>query len=531
MNVWTVNAILYSFCRSLSIYCFKYGGGEVLQSLNIFVLLVFIATLCSIFLVLYAIKQRFAEKSYFLIFLSFTNFMYNFGYLLEIRSLNLEAAFSSVRIQYMGLPFILPICFLFVRDIYEQKRFNNLGLLLTFTIPILSMLGMQLYPLTKIFYTNIEYIYNIYIANCRIYPGALYHVYTLYSYLLFFLIIRLIIRSLRLKPNTKLKKQHGYTLLAACLIPMISSIPYVISTAKLRYDPTPIANTISMGLLLFSVRYHNLLSVVPLARAQVIESMEDALIVCDKDFNFLDANQAAKHLFPALKTMMPGDIIGFIEKLKNTSNLCIKVDSKERFYKSTQTYILQNAAISGICILLHDVTENENLLKKLKVQASFDPLMNIYNRRTFFEIARMILDNPDSKSMSYALLMIDIDFFKKVNDTYGHLSGDYILKKVAIIVTSNFRKDTDIAGRYGGEEIVVLLKDISVERAFTSAEDLRNTIENTPFIFQNNTINITVSIGVSHSPVGEINSFESLLNQADIAMYKAKNNGRNQTIM
>lgn len=501
-------------------------------SLNIFVLPVFTATLCSIFLILYAIKQRFSERSYFLIFLSATSLMYNFGYLLEVTSSTLEAAFSSVRVQYMGLPFILPISYLFVRDIYGKKQPNSFQIFLIFITPLLSMLGMQAYPMLNIFYTHIEYIFNGDIANCRIYPGPLYHVYTVYSYLMFILIIHLIVKHLVQKGNGKFKKQHSFTLLAAFLIPMFSSIPYVLSTARLRFDPTPVANTISMVLLLYSVQYHNLLNVVPLARTQVIESMEDAFIVCDKDFNFLDANKAAKRLFPGLKTLIPGDVIDFIDQFKNTSNLSIKVnDEEERFYRATQTCILQDSMVSGICILLHDVTENEKLLKKLRIQASFDPLMNIYNRGTFFDLAEKMLDNENSKYISYSLLMIDVDFFKQINDTYGHLAGDSVLKSVALIIKNSFRKDSDIVGRYGGEEIVVLLENVSMERTFIAAENLRQTIEGTTFTYQEHSINITISIGVSYSPPGYSHSLVHLLNQADTAMYKAKNNDRNQTVM
>ncbi|WP_333648490.1 histidine kinase N-terminal 7TM domain-containing diguanylate cyclase [Lacrimispora sp.] len=502
-----------------------------MYNLNIFAMLVFAATLCSMLLVLYSIKQHHAEKAYFLIFLSVTNFMYNFGYLQEITSATLETAFSSVRLQYMGLPFLLPISYLFVRDIYGQRRLNKVRLFLIFSTPFLSMLAMQTYPVLKIFYKNMEYISNGFIANCRVYPGPVYHLYTVYSYVIFSLILRLILRHLFSRESSRLKRQQSRILLVSCLVPMLCSIPYVFSTAKFRYDPTPASNTISMVLLLYSVRYHNLLNIVPLARAKVIESMDDAFIVCDKDFNFLDANEAAKRLFPVLKSLIPGDTIPGIERFKNSTELMkLLTDKGARCYRATQTPILQDAAVSGICFLLHDVTENEKLLKKLRIQASFDPLMRIYNRGTFFDLAKLMLCNGEAKHTPYALLLIDIDFFKRVNDTYGHPAGDAVLRSVALIVKNSFRKAEDIVGRYGGEEIVVLLGNVSMEQAFAASEKLRKTIEKTPVSYQKHSINITVSIGMAYSSGMENgHSLENMLNEADIEMYKAKNNGRNRT--
>ncbi|MFT4104122.1 MAG: diguanylate cyclase [Lacrimispora sp.] len=502
----------------------------MLYNLNIFALLVFAATLCSILLVLYSIKQHYAEKAYFLIFLSVTNFMYNFGYLQEITSNTLETAFSNVRLQYMGLPFLLPISYLFARDIYGQKRLNNVRLFLIFFMPFLSMLAMQAYPVLKIFYRDMEYISNGYIANCRVYPGPVYHMYTVYSYAIFLLILRLIVRHLFSKESSRLKRQQSRLLLVACLVPMLCSIPYVLSSAKFRYDPTPAANTVSMVLLLYSVRYHNLLSVVPLARAKVIESMDDALIVCDRDFNFLDANEAAKRLFPVLKSLIPGDAVPGIERFKNPTELMrLRTDIGTRCYRATQTPILQDAVVIGICFLLHDVTENEKLLKKLSIQASFDSLMCIYNRRTFFDLARLMLCNGEAKHIPYAMMMIDIDFFKRVNDTYGHPAGDAVLRAVALMVKNSFRREEDIAGRYGGEEIVVLLGNISMERTLAAAEELRKNIEKMPVSYQEHTMNITVSIGIACSPDGENGySLEDMLNQADIELYKAKGSGRNR---
>lgn len=495
---------------------------------NIFLALTFAATLCSIFLMFYTIRQHTADKSFYLIFLSVFTFLYSFSYLLEITSPTFEAAFQAARVQYMGLPFVLPVSFLFVRDIYGKPRFNRLKLILVFAVPVLSVLTMQAYPLLNIYYSAVEYIHNGAFANCRVYPGPLYHLYTAYCYLMFLLILKTVILHLVKIEVSPSKRRLSWILLAAYLAPMLSSFSYVFSTEKMRYDLIPIANALSMALLLYAMRYHNLVNIVPLARAKVIESMEDAFIVCDKDFKFLDANETAKQLFPVLSSLMPGDIINGWEAFRDVTVFSVPVDGETRFFRITQTNIMQEKKIIGRCFVLHDSTENEQLLQKLQIQATFDPLMGIYNRGTFFEHAGAMLSVSVSKRRSYALLMIDIDFFKQINDTYGHPAGDFVLKKVADIIKEAFRKD-DIIGRYGGEEIALFLEGVSEERVIYAAEMLRKTIEHTPIVYKTHTIRITVSIGLAFSVAGCKHSLEDMLMQADELLYKAKNSGRNRT--
>lgn len=493
-------------------------------------LLFFVATICSIVLMLYTILQHTADKSFYLIFLSVCTFLYSFGYLLEITSPTIEAAFQSVRVQYMGLPFVLPVSYLFVRDIYGRERFRSIKLLLVFVTPLVSVVGMQAYPLVKLFYANVEYLQNGAIAICRVTPGPIYHFYTAYSYLLFLLILKTVIGHLVKGSGSPYKRRQGLVLLAAYLTPMLFSIPYVFSANELRYDFTPIANTLSMALLLYAVRYHNLVSVVPLARARVIESMEDAFIVCDKSFNFLDANAAAKRLFPGLAPLVPGDAISGAERFINMPEFSIPVGNETRFFKATQTVIEQDAAVAGRCFVLHDITENERLLSKLRIQASIDPLMQIYNRGALFELATLMLRGATAQQLSYALLMIDIDLFKQVNDTYGHPAGDCVLQSITAAIKGTFRKD-DLIGRYGGEEIVVLLENISASQAFNVAEKLRTLIAATPIDYREHRIYITVSIGVALSPAGGGHVLENMLADADAAMYRAKNSGRNRTVV
>lgn len=156
-----------------------------------------------------------------------------------------------------------------------------------------------------------------------------------------------------------------------------------------------------------------------------------------------------------------------------------------------------------------------------------DALTGLYNRRHF----NAELEREFMRSKRYGgnlcIAIIDIDFFKKINDTYGHLCGDYVLKEVAYLILGNFRK-TDMVFRYGGEEFVVIMTETSLENSLIPLERLRKTIENNNFIFKGEKIKVTISIGAE---TNHTESTEEFLNNADKALYQAKQSGRNQTVL
>jgi diguanylate cyclase (GGDEF)-like protein len=126
--------------------------------------------------------------------------------------------------------------------------------------------------------------------------------------------------------------------------------------------------------------------------------------------------------------------------------------------------------------------------------------------------------------------MLDIDLFKKVNDTYGHKVGDLVLKRLSGIVLEALR-EVDVAGRIGGEEFAILLPETDGKQAIEVAERLRQLVESTPVILENGLpLKFTVSIGIS-SFAGKETNIDTLLNLADQALYKAKNSGRNKVVM
>lgn len=155
-----------------------------------------------------------------------------------------------------------------------------------------------------------------------------------------------------------------------------------------------------------------------------------------------------------------------------------------------------------------------------------DPLTGLYNRRHFEDNLEREFLRASRYNNELSFAIIDIDFFKKVNDTYGHSAGDYILKEVAYLILQNLRK-TDMVFRYGGEEFTVIITETPIERAVVPLERLRKAVEEYPFNHNGQKIQVTISVGVSEVSK-KIETVNQLFEDADKALYKAKENGRNQ---
>ena len=164
--------------------------------------------------------------------------------------------------------------------------------------------------------------------------------------------------------------------------------------------------------------------------------------------------------------------------------------------------------------------------EKLERLATFDSLTGLYNRRAILGKLRELINLANRYKEDFSLSMLDIDHFKKVNDRYGHLTGDDVLEKVAALIRGNIR-DTDIAGRYGGEEFIIILPQATLSSAWVVAERLRSIIEQAEMKDPaGNVFAITVSQGLAEWERGE--DAHSLISRSDEALYKAKEKGRNR---
>ncbi len=199
-----------------------------------------------------------------------------------------------------------------------------------------------------------------------------------------------------------------------------------------------------------------------------------------------------------------------------------ELELNARIYASLRAKALQDE-------LKSKNTQLEELLAKVEYMAITDVLTGLFNRRRLHLDLEKEFERAKRYESPFALMLMDLDHFKNINDTYGHLAGDMVLQDVAKIIQKNIR-EIDTAARYGGEEFVVLLPNTKKEDAVHLAERMRLSIENHTFPDIRNT-SITVSIGIAGVPDKDITTEDKMVQCADIALYKSKQSGRNRTVV
>lgn len=211
-----------------------------------------------------------------------------------------------------------------------------------------------------------------------------------------------------------------------------------------------------------------------------------------------------------LPLVTQGDVIGC---------LTVMGDELARDDQIQRVWIGQVAEQLGLAL------SNVKLRVSLRQQSIIDPLTQLYNRRYLDEIMKRELARSSRSGIPLSVLVLDLDHFKRINDTYGHEGGDAILRKVALTLRENIRS-ADVACRMGGEEMVVLLPECGIEDAIKRADALRVLIASGEVLHDGQRIGATASIGVASYPAHGHNA-QTLVHAADLALYEAKHDGRN----
>jgi two-component system cell cycle response regulator len=200
-----------------------------------------------------------------------------------------------------------------------------------------------------------------------------------------------------------------------------------------------------------------------------------------------------------------------------------KVEILARIYNMLEIRLLNREATNQSKIL-------EQLVQDLQKQIITDPLTNLFNRRFLQEYLPREVAKAKRVAGSFAVLMIDLDFFKRINDIFGHEAGDIVLKNVAILLKNSIR-ESDVACRYGGEEFVLVLSEVSTDGAGKKAEGIRKAVMDLAHAIRQKSLGrVSTSIGVAVYPDHGVD-MDSLLRAADEALYEAKENGRNCVVM
>ena len=505
---------------------------ELIKMHSLFMILYILSVLFSLFILCMSIFTRRAPRSLFFSYLALAIFLYTSGFLFEVNAGSYEAAVTAAKLQYLGIPFIAPFLFLFVCEYCAKIKIRLRHIIPVMIVPLTAVIFVMLWPYSRLFYTHRELALDVLIPRLRGTVGPVYILFFAYSYLISICSVG-IVAYCRKKGNLLFRRQTSSLILGA-VIPVTGNMINVLKLGSPDYDITPVLFSIECLILGYSIFKKGLYNLEPIAHDQIIENMNDGFILVDMQGHFIDANSSAKKLFPQLSAIESGGSESMLYDipLYGTDNIALRkefdiIDEAgiKKHYQAAQNLIKNNGKRLGRCIMIYDVTDVKQRLDEASLMAEHDTLTGLINRGTLYRKGEGLFAKFGPESCA-AVLMMDIDYFKSINDTYGHINGDEVLKQVADVLVSRLNA-ADLIGRYGGEEFCVFLSYAESTDIMILAENLRESIEMLELMLNDERVKITISIGTAVYDSGRHRSFESLISDADTALYDAKDSGRN----
>ena len=258
-------------------------------------------------------------------------------------------------------------------------------------------------------------------------------------------------------------------------------------------------------------------------------SSKDTILITDVSTDPLMKKVREIVLPLGIKSILVIPII-FQEKVIGT--LFLRTSRRTRTFKASEIQLLNTIAKASAnalynAFLFEQVEDEKTRLEKLAIT---DYLTGLFNVRYFYQRIIEEFNRSERYILPISCLMLDIDYFKKINDMHGHKIGDMVLQEFSRLL-KKFTRKTDVLSRYGGEEFIMLLPQTTMNGAVAEAERIRTYIKKHRFKSLNNKSGVTVSIGVSYSPHPKVKAHDELISFADDALYEAKKNGRDKVVL
>lgn len=491
--------------------------------------------------------------------------LWSFGYAMITLAPSLEAKRCWLRVENIGILTVPVIWFLFTIQYTRLDRWLNKftgGLL--FVIPLVSIVFLFSDQWFHFYYSFISPI-SEHGGPLVIERGPWYLVTLTQAYALNLIVIGLLIwRAIQYR---NVYRRQMFALIGAVLIPVLVNIFYQLAPVftpalSIRIDLTPISFTITAALIAFGVFGLRIFDLVPIARYTVMEHIPEMVFVVDAYDRVLDANSVAQKMLDKRMDEIigknPMDVFRewpqlvnrFLSANETHEEIQISGDPPRTVELVISALYNRFNVLEGRVIVAHDITEHkwlENNLKyandalriqlaeieklraKLQEQAIRDPLTNVYNRRYMAEFLDQEIARAERENTPVSVVIMDMDNFKQFNDSYGHKCGDVVLQAFANFLAEHTRRG-DVVCRYGGEEFVILMPNAPLEMSYERVETWRQDFSETAIDYDGMKFSATFSAGVAvfpeHGLIGD-----AILQAADKALYRSKNNGRNRVTM
>jgi len=506
------------------------------MDLSVFQIIVInsISGMLSVLLLIFAFvrREKFAFKKAFIFMMIFSVF-YIFGHVFELASNSVEEAMFWIKFQYMGLAFLAPTNLVVVMQFTGQERFiKGKKMFFFYLVPLMTLFLCWTNEWHHLFYQSVYSYPDIDKILIEFDIGPWYIVHGCYTFGSLFLGASMLIWY---GMQTKMVYWKSIIPMAAALItPMIASFLYLMGFTPYGVDPVPSVMFLTSIMYFYALTSSRYFQLVPIARNRIFESMTDGVVVLNSLKQISDYNSSATLLLEKLSSTSIGKHINEVcgelcenIKLEDGEECIFELCLKNKIYQVKITPLMKNKNVQvGYTIIFSDITSQKQIEERLKYLAYMDGLTGIYNRTRFLEKSQAYINKSLESNTPISLIIFDVDNFKTINDTYGHIIGDAAIRHVANKMKKYLSSEA-IFGRFGGEEFIICLPGKKLQEAFEIAETLRLKLISKPL--KEGEINhvITASFGVAEfQPHSD--TLTTLIQRADRALYQSKENGKNQ---
>jgi diguanylate cyclase (GGDEF)-like protein len=484
---------------------------------------------------------RFARGAKYFAFLVSSCAVYCLAYSMEISSSELETVFFWLKIEYLGIAMIAPAFILFAVDYTGWRaKLSAPVIVALFIIPVITIALFLTNSSHGLIYSSAQMDTSGPFPVIVTERGFWYWVQGIYVILA--IAFSNVLFVLMWQGSNQVYRKQVMFMLVASFIPWVGYILYLTRPISWNIDMVPFFLALSGIFSFIGLSHYRFFDLIPIARTKLFEKLPDGALIIDSKLRIVDLNTATQSYLNITPMAIGSPVVdvlktwpklaSLIKPLTKAYHVEMRKDKSDPHQWFRIDFLpLQDIGLNfnGQMIIFRDITELKAAEEKLNRLATTDDLTGLWNRRYFMQASEKELKRAQRYGHFFSMIMIDIDWFKDVNDVYGHSAGDRTLQDLAGLITSRLR-EVDVTARLGGEEFGVLLPSTNLDCAFNLAEDIREIVEATPVIYEGKEIFVTVSGGVTtyHSSLSGI---EDMLKAADQALYRAKENGRNQTMV
>jgi diguanylate cyclase (GGDEF)-like protein/PAS domain S-box-containing protein len=530
---------------------------------TLYVFILVLNTLACVSVAFLLARKQFAVGQFAMVLTFVALAFWTFGYAMLLTSTTVEWKTFWLRVENLGIIPQSLFWFIFALQYSTQNKKAPVWLIAALSIaPALSLVCIFSNRWIHLYYPLIERLYPNG-GPLKLGHGILYWIMFAQVYLLELAALILLLR--RFIGYRNIYRRQMALLITAILFPWVANIYFQLAprlplppALVTPLDVTPLSLALSAALISAAIFGLKLFDLIPIARYRVLEHIPQMVFVVDAEDRVLDINDTGQKWLGKSAEQLIGNLAAdvFQKWSELISRYHSKVESREEVYipgdpaRTLEVAIFpiyNRNKLEGRVFVAHDITnrikleddlkrandalriqlaEIQVLREKLEEQAIRDPLTGVYNRRFLSDSLDDELAQALKTSTPVSVVILDVDHFKKFNDTHGHKCGDIVLQTLAKFLVNDSRRG-DIVCRYGGEEFIVVIPNSSLESAYECAERWRKNFAATLIEFNGQLLSTTFSAGVACFPIHG-STGEAILHAADHALYQSKSKGRNQ---